>query len=551
MKNKTWLIVTVCMLLASAVILTGCMYAIAQQEEPSKPYEMGEAVSLVPEDAPTPQAEMEAKFAVYNHAAEVGEEQVLHLFSASQAEEQWTKRQNGEDFRLTYDEIIFLINDSLRLYNTYDEIYLTDALKNGILITSMSQNHHIIHSNRGVCSGLSYEEEQKAYEQMMMDVATIATYRIAMLDSRMRQIGVTSVPYSGWYGSHNVYSIGGQEIYEGQWLPGFPAPTSFACWAMLLTEEPITDEDAYRDGLRAYFSGGLSQTESDAVAEYPPMLLFGFWKYAIQKVNSPAAFKNIVGRCETLFPTAELEEAKPVWELEASCLKPGESARLYAINTDKMVRMSQIGSFDEAAHWTYEQLMGDLQAVIDRYQEADVSYTPEELGGQFLEVYLGNGTSIIISDGSTSAEYGFACIVQTQTDGAYEELSFRPCLPRELLQWIHMRTFRDANGIVYFHAFDLGTMPTLMLRGDGTGYVHGAMHMSYTHGVRYTLEEDRLVLYVLDENGTEIFRQVYYHQGYAYVYSAEESMCEGVYDFPDGTVFYPSFLDLRGDIGLA
>ena len=45
MKNKTWLIVTVCMLLASAVILTGCMVAIAQQEEPSKPYEMGEAVS--------------------------------------------------------------------------------------------------------------------------------------------------------------------------------------------------------------------------------------------------------------------------------------------------------------------------------------------------------------------------------------------------------------------------------------------------------------------------------------------------------------------------
>ena len=36
-------------------------------------------------------------------------------FSEEQAEEQWAKRENGEDFRLTYDEILFLINDSARL----------------------------------------------------------------------------------------------------------------------------------------------------------------------------------------------------------------------------------------------------------------------------------------------------------------------------------------------------------------------------------------------------------------------------------------------------
>ena len=204
MKNKTWLIVTVCMLLASAVILTGCMVAIAQQEEPSKPYEMGEAVSLVPEDAPTAQTELEAKFAVYNHVAEVGNEKILFLFSHEQAEEQWQKRQNGEDFRLTYDEILFLINDSLQLYRTYDEIHLTDALKNGIFSTEMSCNDCVIYHNKEDVSGMTYRGEQEAYEQMLYDVTRIAPYRIAMLDSRMRQIDMVSVPCSGMYGSINT-----------------------------------------------------------------------------------------------------------------------------------------------------------------------------------------------------------------------------------------------------------------------------------------------------------------------------------------------------------
>ena len=386
MKNKKWLIATVCMLLASSVILAGCMYAIAQQEEPSKPYEMGEAVSLVPEDAPTAQTEMEAKFAVYNHVLEVGEEKTLVLFSDEQATEQWAKRENGEDFRLTYDEILFLINDSLQLYRTYDEIRLTNSLKYGIFVTEMSGNDHVIDSdgrhfyardslglngNTGEISDLSYEEEQKAYEQMLMDVVTIATYRIAMLDSRMRQVDMVSVPYSGRHGSHNVYSIGGQEIFEGPWLPGFPAPVTFTFWAMLLTEEPVADEEAYRDGLRAYFSGGLSQTDSDAVIEYPPLLLFGFSRSIIQRMDShPDSIMPV--QSDLLFPSAQAEEEAPEWELKGSYLEP-TACEVYTFAGEGIWRGTKLHSFDETATATYKELMGDLQAVVDRDQTAEVS----------------------------------------------------------------------------------------------------------------------------------------------------------------------------------
>ena len=561
MKNKKWLIATVCMLLASSVILAGCMYAIAQQEEPSKPYEMGEAVSLVPEDAPTAQTEMEAKFAVYNHVLEVGEEKTLVLFSDEQATEQWAKRENGEDFRLTYDEIIFLINDSLRLYNTYDEIYLTDALKNGIFVTEMSGNDHVVNpdgshfylmdwvglvGNKGETYDLTYDGEQAAYEKMLHDVMQIATYRVAMLDSRMRQIHVTSVPNSGLNGSFNSYSVGGKLLAEGQFPAGFPDYRAFACWAMLPVDEPVADENAYLDGFRFYFSCGLSETESESVENYPPMLLFGFEQSEIRRLDSLTEFVNYWQRSERLFPSAEMEEEGTAWELKGSYLEP-TACEVYTFAGEGIWRGTKLHSFDETPTATYKELMGDLQAVVDRYQTAEVSYTAAEIGNRFFELKLGNGSSVLIPEKSleTEGEYGVACI--TKTANTYENLSFRPCLKQAFYLWTMHSVWPAALQVsdMTYRALELEYEPGFGLSIDGTGYLHAANFISHVQPIEYILEDGRLVLYSLDENGEEYFRAVFFSEDYGFVYSAEESTGEGMYAFPDGTVFYQVVWSVR------
>lgn len=588
MKNKKWLIATVCMLLVSALILAGCMYAIAEQGEPSKPYDMGEAVSLVPEDAPTAQTEMEAKFAVYNHVLEVGEENTLVLFSREQAQEQWAKRQNGEAFTLTYDEIVFLINDSLRMYRTYDAIHLTNAQLYGISETILGENDRVVHMdgkiatedrtsemdvtvhqyvsdtvgiqcNNGDFSWMSYEGEQAAYEKMMYDVMQIATYRMVMLDSRMRQVRVNSVPCSGLWGSINSYEIGGVEIFEGHWQNGFPAPAVFDCWAMLLTEESIADEESYRDGLRAYFSGGLSVTESDAVIEYPPMLLFGFWQSTIQRVDSPTEFANLLYQCETLFPTVEVEEEEPVWELKASYLQVDGDARLSVFRSEGTAATDSVGLLNQQELALLTEYIGDTQEVMELYRTAEVSYTTEEIGNVFVELNLGNGTSLLLAPYWIGNEMAHTVACIRPTADTYKDLTFYPCLPAAFYQWLLLYEpvlNLDHKITNAYKAPALEGVPTIMLSDDGTGFVLPSVNGDVIQPVEYTLSDGRLVLYAMDASGREIFRQVYnriyvelespspdengvhYLGGTVFVYSAVESTCRGAYAFPDGTEFY-------------
>ena len=89
---KKFIIMAVSLLLTALLALAGCMYAIGENKAESKPYDMGETVSVAPEDTPTAQEEMEQKFSVYNHVTEEDGKKILTLFSEEQAEEQWPKR---------------------------------------------------------------------------------------------------------------------------------------------------------------------------------------------------------------------------------------------------------------------------------------------------------------------------------------------------------------------------------------------------------------------------------------------------------------------------
>ena len=138
---------------------------------------------------PQTQAELQKKFEVYNAVTteerDGKEYTVLTLFPGTQANEQWARREAGERFTLTYDEVLFLINDSIQRYFQYDRIRLTGATGFGVIPQEMRQRsrNHTVYCYHGDLTGAPLGEVQQANYQMLKDLYCIVVYRIALLDS--------------------------------------------------------------------------------------------------------------------------------------------------------------------------------------------------------------------------------------------------------------------------------------------------------------------------------------------------------------------------------
>jgi len=570
---KKFILIAVCLLLVALITLGVCMYAIGENKDISKPYDMGSEITVTPpEDTPTAQEQMEQKFSVYNHVTEENGKKILTLFSEEQAEEQWTKRENGENFRLTYDEILFLINDSARLYETYDEIVLTNANTYGITESAESSlaGERIL-SNKGDLTGLTYAAEQETYGKFCRDVTVIAAYRVAMLDSRMRKglvsVNTASGVYAVWQG---VWFMDGEEQVAG--LPWFGADV----WMLIPDDVEWESEEAYRKALMAQLSHGFSWLEGcqHEQTSYAAMTFYmGFYgadtpvscicTYRWGETDSSYEWKdwllvapyvpkgshqmNLGG---LLFP----EKLPLPWELKGSYLEFGgeDPADLYLWwNGGKYCSQLQAMTAEEKA--SLQKWMGDTDGVVERYNTATESYTVEEAGGYFLEVELGNGTSLLYPPLATyRGEYALGCFVETRlrTYDTYENLSFRPCLTQEFVLELNGLTLPDYQHLLpappvesmmgdVFVAWQTENTLFFVLSEDGKGYLRSNTAKNRILPVRYTREEDgTVVLWYENEAGETVLRHVYRPHKYGFVYDAEESVVYGDYSFEGGTIFY-------------
>ena len=130
MKNKKIIIIAASLVLAAALALCGCVYLIGNVPDETRGYDPDEmTLPSVIEETPSAQSELQKKFGAYGRE-ETGErgERIFRLFTEEQIEESLTLRKNGERRMLTYEEILFLINDSIRMYFEYDKILVTDFL---------------------------------------------------------------------------------------------------------------------------------------------------------------------------------------------------------------------------------------------------------------------------------------------------------------------------------------------------------------------------------------------------------------------------------------
>ncbi len=211
-QNAKFLLIVVCLLLSSLLMLTGCMYAISAGGVDVKPYELDIQQSVVDSIAdstlnePISQSALKEKFDKYLHC----DGKSLTVFSQEQFNELYNIRTSGKRIALSYDELLFIINDSISLYFKYESIHLTGILESGAVkkleLSGSMQDIYPYHEDFSEFDSIS--DGYNKYYQMMKEISLIIYYRIYMHDAGFETV---SEVYRPGYGISVFAGDGGYE----------------------------------------------------------------------------------------------------------------------------------------------------------------------------------------------------------------------------------------------------------------------------------------------------------------------------------------------------
>ena len=131
-RNVKFFTIVISLLLLSSIILTGCMYAIAADNGEMKPYDLNgqkenndSLGGNIVEDAPITQDSLQAKFEAMYEISEDGK--TITVISKDYLSKYWQSNYEKEVIHaLSTEEVYFIIQDSIRIYQQYDEVVLSE-----------------------------------------------------------------------------------------------------------------------------------------------------------------------------------------------------------------------------------------------------------------------------------------------------------------------------------------------------------------------------------------------------------------------------------------
>lgn len=335
MKNtKKTIIIAMSLVLASALALGGCMSLLSEPPEETKEYVSTEmSLPSVIEETPTAQSEMQKKFGAYGKE-EIGEsgEKIFHLFTEDQIEESMKLREEGERRSLTYEEIVFIINDSIRMYFEYDKIIITDfvchthAKPTGALDfdLQMAMNRYdrcevssfeyteIVTYHGDYSDKQSYRSALSTYSTMIYDIEAIIVERLRVHDTGTDNYCLTS--HKGDNDHTRIYGI-------------------------LLDGGELTDSEKYFDVLKKNIRRELGpRIENDIEAKYPMLLAYD--SYDPDSIRPSIEIYYLEGDNRTkLFPTEQLETLRPNGSLTLSGTTDDRIPRHISFEFDRWTNM--------------------------------------------------------------------------------------------------------------------------------------------------------------------------------------------------------------------
>lgn len=200
--------IVLALLLASSIVLTGCMYAIAADYGNAKEYDMGSQINansgiIADNNTPISQTELQKKFSAMYDISEDGK--TVTVISEEYLDDYWQSSYEKEVIHsLTTEEVYFIIQDSIRIYKQYDKVILVGFESNS--------------SNKQVAERFPYldgaeltsrsEKSSLDREKIESDIHSIIMYRLRALSSSkafftgadaIRFVGDEPAKYSSMY----------------------------------------------------------------------------------------------------------------------------------------------------------------------------------------------------------------------------------------------------------------------------------------------------------------------------------------------------------------
>ncbi len=125
-RNTKILIKTMSMVLAFMMLLGAGIMSLSFSHSGVKPNDDNFLTPDLAVKAPTSQELLQKKFNAYNTVTEENGKSVVTIFSEEQIADFNDRRDNGEWFWLSSEEMLFLINNTVELFKTYDIVYIRD-----------------------------------------------------------------------------------------------------------------------------------------------------------------------------------------------------------------------------------------------------------------------------------------------------------------------------------------------------------------------------------------------------------------------------------------
>lgn len=190
-RNIKFFTIVISLLLLSSIILTGCMYAIAADNGEMKPYDLngqkensegdgGKAPGHVLEDAPAPQDLLKEKFKAMYEISEDGK--TITVISKDYLDNYWKSNYEKEVIKsLTTEEVYFIIQDSIRIYEEYDTVVLTEFGSYSSTIQVAKRFPFV--KNEIINTGSTDDNYSFYLEEDISNIYAIIMYRLKALSS--------------------------------------------------------------------------------------------------------------------------------------------------------------------------------------------------------------------------------------------------------------------------------------------------------------------------------------------------------------------------------
>ncbi len=440
-NNKRTIFSATALVLLFSVLLSVCMVVLSCKQEPDK--DASEETSIMQPSELQTQQMLYEKFAKYTSEETQNGKKIAVLFNEEQREDAISKLNSGKRFYLTQQEAMFIINDSVRLYEENDTVvfegysrlpFVQAELEDQKLFASDDEGEASVPDSvsidcyHGDFSEFPYKAAADKYYEMLGDIYDIISYRFAMHDSRFLTAFVNSGMFSGLYGYSRTFSFDPSEFqYENG--DGSKGKLWHAGVRVLMTDNGVTESiEDYKTELASLFDytyvGEYDESYEDmkeyVQAKYPVFLFrtgesYGYADTVEKVQEEPYSIRLHTGRheYETVFPTKELKEKYPELRWDTSCIE---------ISRDYQVVMSLPGGEQRFSTADGRELR-KLIHVFNQGTNGEAIETQVELGelmGVFAHLSTNYDRSVMIPKDELyfSVDLGYETRLCKRPDGA-------------------------------------------------------------------------------------------------------------------------------------